>query len=278
MPWEALGLTRNDVGDVPVPAEVRAYMQRRAWGYAHDRWHKERLWDMQSEALRTRYLADGFRPFDKRAQGVTGSGLEFLAMHRHMFRELRARFPAYAELWRGWPSIPRGRESPLLPVAARADLSADALTALDRLESEAGLASFASDDELGFYIWTNRLVVADVVGPLTPPVAQNADPAAGIHDTTLHQRWGNTRSDVNLSEFSLTHENYIFWKMHGWIDERWALWRRAKGLPETDDTIEAVIEAQSAEMHESAAVKSEEVRAELEAGGHGGAGHAATGH
>ncbi|HEU4411289.1 MAG TPA: hypothetical protein VFS43_38915 [Polyangiaceae bacterium] len=272
-PWDALGLPRNAAGDVTVPAEVRDYMQRRAWGYAHDRWHKERLWDMQSEALRAQYLADGFRPFDKRAQGVRGSGLEFLAMHRHMFRELRERFPAYGELWRGWPQVPRERQSPLVPVAARTDLSADALTAIDRLESDAGLAGFATEDELGLYIWTNRYVAADAIGPLTPPVAQNADPSAGVHDTTLHQRWGNTRSDVNLAEFSLTHENYIFWKMHGWIDDRWTRWRQVKGLPETDAALEAVVAAQGAEMHESEAVKSEEVRAELEAGGHAGGGH-----
>lgn len=260
--WERYQLPVNAVGDVTVPAEVRSYMKRRAWDYAHDRWHKERLWDMQSDALRSIYLADGFKPFDKKQQGAPGSGVEFLAMHRHMFQELRSRFPRYAELWEPWERIPRERSSPLVPVDARTDLQPHAIEALDRLEDEEKLVQFSSEDELGLYIWTTRIISPE--GTLST----NPDPSAGIHDTTLHQRWANARSDVNLSEFSVTHENYIFWKMHGWIDLRWTLWRRLKGLPDTDPEMDAIISAQGREMMESEAHRSDEVRRELQVLGH----------
>jgi hypothetical protein len=255
-PWEAMNLPVNAEGDVTVPGDVRDYMQRRAWGYAHARWHQERLWDMQSDASKAQFLSQGYQPFDKIQEGANGSGLEFLAMHRHMFDEMREVFPAYSEMWKGWETIPREKTSPLSPVAARTELSVSAIAALDRLENDDTLKAIESEDALGLYIWTTRIVAAD--GTFT----QNPDASAGIHDTTLHQRWAKAKSDVNLAEFSVTHENYIFWKMHGWIDDRWTRWRLLQGLPERDAAMDAAIEAQHMEMHASQALMSPEVAAE----------------
>ncbi|MEO5730923.1 MAG: hypothetical protein ABI134_24950, partial [Byssovorax sp.] len=176
--WVTMGLPRNAAGDITIPDDVRDYMHRRAWGYAHKRWHQERLWDMQSASLKTQLLASGYQPFDKVSEGAKGSGEAFLAMHRHMFVELRAKFSRYDQLWAGWEKIPRERDSALVPVKARSELSTSTLAALDRLEDDTKLAEFASADERGLYIWTQRIV--DDASMVT----MNPDSSAGIHDTT----------------------------------------------------------------------------------------------
>ncbi len=54
-------------------------------------------------------------------------------------------------------------------------------------------------------------------------------PWVGLH-FVLHAKWarpGNTTHGVNNTNANI--DNYMFWKLHGWIDNVWEKYRRAKG-------------------------------------------------
>src|SRR5262249_33235352 len=42
-------------------------------------------------------------------------------------------------------------------------------------------------------------------------------------------------SPANLIEQAVDVKNYAFWKLHGWIDNVWDRYRKAKGLKDDDD-------------------------------------------
>lgn len=73
-------------------------------------------------------------------------------------------------------------------------------------------------------------------------------PWVGLH-FVLHAKWarpGNTAHGVNNTEANI--DNYMFWKLHGWIDNVWEKYRRAKGLTPDDPKLQADLAAQCQEM------------------------------
>jgi hypothetical protein len=76
----------------------------------------------------------------------------------------------------------------------------------------------------------------------------NDKPFVGLH-FVLHAKWarpGNTRHGVNNTESNI--DNYMFWKLHGWIDNVWERYRRAKGLLPTDQKLQDDLTAHCREM------------------------------
>ena len=93
---------------------------------------------------------------------------------------------------------------------------------------------------LGFWLQCN------VGQKLTAPT--NNLPFVGLH-FLLHAKWaraGNTTHGVNNTSSNI--DNYMFWKLHGWIDNVWEKYRVAKGLKPTDAKYKADLAAQCREM------------------------------
>ena len=71
---------------------------------------------------------------------------------------------------------------------------------------------FATDGDLGKYIQCG--------------VASSG--ASSIHGA-LHFKWVVNDSPYSLGSQPVNIQNYMFWKLHGWIDEIWERYRVAKG-------------------------------------------------
>ena len=237
-----------------MPVDVMDWMNARNWGDHHLSWHTARQWDLLGASDRAWAEEQGWSRAD-RQEGAPGNGFDFLLMHRAMIQLLRETFPAHAALLAGWaqpPTDPNSARDPMPPNNPTPRVfSANMQTAVANLQSAAGLAVFASDDELGLYIETPRRPTADDV------LARSPDPSTGIHNY-LHNRFSDSTSDVNLGNPELNLANERFWRLHGWIDARWTAFREAKGLSDTDPAYVAALQAEKTHL------------ATMGMGGHGG--------
>jgi hypothetical protein len=214
--------------DIPMPDEVILWMATKGWGDHHTRWHTERTWDLISPEERAAAEALGWSRYPMQ-EGEEGNGLDFLAMHRVMIGALKKEFPSHAALFAGWatPPIDPFQAGEELPGMNRAPFSPLMVIAIARVSRDRELARFAGDDEFGRFIQTS-------LSP-TPkdPRQRSSDLSAGIHNY-LHNRWLLADSPVNLGDFQVNINNTRFWRLHGWIDNRWQQYRDLTGRQETD--------------------------------------------
>lgn len=216
-----------------MPDEIRAYLAEHMWSRMHLDFHVARMWDVLGPDTQAWAREQGIARW-KLQEGQPTTGLEFLAMHRLMIEELRAKFPQHAALFDGWEKPPTGRDAESLPPNAGA-FRPEMIAAIDRLHD--GLATFESDDELALFLQTSRR--PDLEGGRDP------DRSAGIHNY-LHNRWMDPASPINVGDPSLNLQNRVFWNIHGWVDARWTAYRAAKGLDDETDAVyrEAMADAQ----------------------------------
>jgi hypothetical protein len=71
---------------------------------------------------------------------------------------------------------------------------------------------------------------------------------SGLHGA-LHAQWSVNGSPANLIQQSVDVKNYAFWKLHGWIDDVWERYRKAKGLAEGDPAYQELLTEQCMEMY-----------------------------
>ncbi|MDB4938671.1 MAG: hypothetical protein JWP87_5643 [Labilithrix sp.] len=222
--------------DRTLPDAIVQFERQLKWGCAHREWHESRQWDYiandPKQADRYTYAKMmGWKAAD-RQEGVLGSGLDFLAMHRAMVVTLRDRFPEQAHLFEGWAAVPiASTAADPLPATgpdggAPTPFYVGMKQAITRVETDP--ASFATDDELGLFIETRHRP--------TPgkPFDQTQDLTTGLH-AFIHSRFDDLRSPIHMELFSRNIENETFFRFHGWIDRIWTQWRTAHGLDDAKD-------------------------------------------
>ena len=214
--------------DTQIPDEIIEWMKIRDWGTHHERWHIERNWDLQTQEELSKAVQVGWSRYPIQ-EGEEGNGLDFLAMHRVMIRQLRAEFPAHKALFDGWDTPPTdpflsGEE---LPNKNRTPFSPLMITAILRLSRDQEIVKFVGDDELGRYLQTSA-------SP-TPkePSRRSSDLTAGMHNY-LHNRWTLKSSPIDLGMPYVHIYNQRFWRLHGWIDKQWEKYRILTGRTEED--------------------------------------------
>jgi hypothetical protein len=237
--------------DLLVPQIVLDWMVENEFESSHDGWHLVRKWDQS--CLQSNASASGCRAAKRlqdqgleRApiqQGGPGDGLAFMAMHRHMIHMLKEIFPKHGALFDGFTKVPRTQDDPQnFATWKRVSWSSDNIKGFDILENiEKNLSMFPTEDDLGNYIentyrWT----------PQTPMEPTN-QPGSGLHGA-LHSQWAVSGSPGNLIEQAVDVRNFLFWKLHGWIDNVWERYRVAKGLAATDPDYVKVMREQCDEM------------------------------
>src|SRR5258705_7274781 len=221
--------------------EIIDWMNARHWGMHHVIWHLTRIWDLIDPQARAWVQQNGGSRAN-RQEGEAGNGLDFLAMHRVMLRQLKQQFPGSVNLFNGWPQPPTNPDDPTDPVPDNhtpRPFSENMATAVTRLQNN--IPGFQSDDELGSYIETRlRPVPGD-------PRNQSTDPTTGIHNY-LHNRFSDTTSAIDMGSPMVNLQNQRFWRLHGWIDNRWSAFRTAKNLSENEPAYQQALAAAAHHM------------------------------
>jgi hypothetical protein len=235
--WKA---TNGDI-DLVLPKGVLDWMGERLWEKSHDAWHNVRRCksggfpgipggtDTTTICMRTELIPEHQECADAE------DGYAFLVMHRHMMRALRQAFPQHNKLFEGFPKFPfnatdvpeewRGRwgtgwSSSIKSVA----------TTLEDIENQHG--RFPTEGDLGKYIQCGT----------------SSSGASSIHGA-MHFKWVVNSSPYSLGKQAVNIDNYMFWKLHGWIDTIWERYRVAKGqAPDEAKLTQALID-QCHEMH-----------------------------
>jgi hypothetical protein len=172
--------------------------------------------------------------------GGPQDGYEFLVVHRHMINVLRQAFPAHPEMFAGFPKFPVDAQD--VPEQWRGRFGTgwspqiiEVATMLDNVENE--LERFPTEGELGAFMQCGMMTSG----------------ASSVHGA-MHFKWVVNGSPYMLGDSTANLGNYMFWKLHGWIDNVWTRYRAAKGLKEDDPKHVAALVGQCREMHELGAM------------------------
>lgn len=243
----AAEFTKNGQIDLTVQPEVLAWMEEQEWQAAHFEWHSIRRCSADGPGgLGGMSRVDICNssvpvPSDQECK-TTGDGFQFLAMHRHMIQSLKQLWPKHSEQFEGFDKFPTTAEE--LPQQWREDFGPWSATTLanakiaDEIDKPENLSRFP--DEGAFGMWLQCFA-----GQAIPGISEKA---SGLHGD-LHFKWvRSNNTDHGLGNQFTNVDNYMFWKLHGWIDKVWEKYRVAKGLSPTDQKLKDAVAAQCYEM------------------------------
>jgi hypothetical protein len=232
--------------DTTLQPEVLQWMTANVWQAAHVEWHAIRGCAVPGGGGLSKVNICSFKqlvPKDQNCQ-TAGDGYQFLVFHRHMIQALKQLWPKHTEQFTGFSKFPTSAaDVPPQWRSAWKDWDPEILAAGkvgDEIDKPENLAKFPDEGVLGFWLQCN------VGQKLTNP--PNTMPFVGLH-FVLHAKWarpGNTTHGVNNTSSNI--DNYMFWKLHGWIDNVWEKYRRAKGMLPTDQKLHDDLVAQCREM------------------------------
>jgi hypothetical protein len=214
-------------------------MSERLWDEGHDAWHIVRTCRSLGALNPLCWRSDLIAPNDTCANAR--DGYEFLVAHRHMIQSLKQAFPQHADLFAAFPHFPYNATD--VPVQWRdrfgTGWSQTILSAAQTLENiENNLGQFSTEGDLGMFMQCG---------------AGFGGPGNGVHGA-LHFKWNIGNSPHALGNQKINLKNYMFWKLHGWIDTIWERYRVAKGMGPDDATLQQDRVAQCEEMHGLAAI------------------------
>ena len=216
--------------DTILQPEVLQWMADNKWTGAHVLWHAVRGCADGSAAGLLNPL--GYKdickdypvliPTDQNCK-TAGDGYQFLLFHRHMLQALKQLWPQHAADFAGFPTWPKTKaDLPDVWNTADPQWSQQILAAADIGDNiEQNLDKFPDEGTLGFWLQC----------PNGSKLASAANlPYVGLH-FDLHNQWSRgSASEHGLNNGQVNITNYMFWKLHGWIDNVWEKYRVAKGL------------------------------------------------
>jgi hypothetical protein len=256
--------------DLFLPGEISDWMTKRLWQKGHNGWHIVRqcrrggFGDGSSDGGIPPIFGDGGFPpgfdggFPTGPGGIGGpsrtalcartellaehaecadaeDGYQFLVAHRHMIEGLKQAFPRNVSMFDAFPHFPFDAAD--VPPQWRdrfgtgwAAQILDDARLMEDIENH--LSEFPTEGDLGKFIQC---------GPM-------ANGAAGLHGA-LHGKWSVASSPHLLGDQSANLENYMFWKLHGWIDLVWERYRVARGLTPDEPKLKQAMTQQCLEMH-----------------------------
>lgn len=228
--------TSQKQDDTTLQPEVLKWMTDNKWTGAHVIWHAVRgckdgtagglLGPLGlSTSLCTQHPE--LVPADQNCK-TAGDGYQFLLFHRHMLQSLKQLWPKHAADFAGFAKFPTTKADLMAPwnaadpnwganktqILAAADIG-------DNIDKPDNLAKFPTEGALGHWLQCN-------VGAKALPDSPN-EPYIGLH-FNLHDQWARTGSSHGLNDGQVNVTNYMFWKLHGWIDNVWEKYRIAKGI------------------------------------------------
>ena len=240
-----------------IPQPIVLLMASREWRMHHYIWHSVRnLWLFFNDAQRQTIRDLGWEPPRPATRPAPGnrrdpildnlSGEDFLYMHRKMIAIVNAQLaqvadPSYPRV-QGWPQIPRPADVdyPVPPAWLSGNAGLD--TYLQNVKSDAFFAAqflpWEQDytDPVKLAGWTlgefgsrleftihNQLHMRFCAEPVTTGIRPDLDPT---HPDTIDIRWDVPTYDW-LGDTYSSHVNSVFWRLHGWVDDRIEAWKQA---------------------------------------------------
>ncbi|HET7544944.1 MAG TPA: hypothetical protein VFK05_33995 [Polyangiaceae bacterium] len=232
--------TKSNQIDLTVQPEVLAWFKARVWEQAHFQWHNIRR--CTSGAATNAAEGGGVNPCKTNPELIPanqenkgpGDGLEFLAMHRHMIQSLKQLWPKHTEQFEGWDHFPTKASD--VPKQWQADWSA-------WMSNIADAGAKADDPASNMSMWKTE-----------GDFGQWIQSTSGLHGA-LHFKWVRTNnSEHGLGNQYANIDNYMFWKMHGWIDKVWDRYRAAQNKKPTDQDIKDAVLQQCRQMDQLAII------------------------
>jgi hypothetical protein len=240
----------NGAIDLVLPKAVVTWMEEGLWEKSHDAWHNIRRCSSGLGGFGGGGFIGGLFgggagggvnvcaqtamvPADQECENAA-DGYAFLVMHRHMMQGLRQAFPTHADLFKGFTKFPRQAADVPAQWQARwsSGWSAQITQVANVLEGiEQNLSQFATEGDLGRYIQCG-----------------GSGGASSIHGA-LHFKWVVAESPHSLGDQTVNIDNFMFWKLHGWIDDIWERYRVAKGLKPDEAKLTQALYGQCMEMH-----------------------------
>ena len=238
------GPTEFDAGggvkNATVHPTVYEYMYENGWQDAHVLWHNVRACGGFGETPRPD-LPNACQDPLFQAEETTCSGhqdgLEFLAGHRLMLEQLKQLWPDHAEQFSGWDKFPSRNDYPEVLRPYFRDWNNSQLTSAEMGDNiDSYLNRFATEGELGTWLQCG-----------------GAPGSTGFNFNNLHIDLHSNGSPGMGVEHSVNNNNqnldaYLFWKLHGWIDNVWENYRQAKGKTRDDEDYKAEMLRQCREM------------------------------
>lgn len=223
--------------DTILQPEVLQWMDDNKWPGAHVIWHGVRgCMDGTASGLLgplgyPNICKDypSIVPTDQNCK-TTGDGYQFLLFHRHMLQSLKQLWPKHSADFDGFPEFPKTKaDLPDVWNTADPKWTAQILAAADIFDNIAQhLDMYPSEGALGFALQCPSGT------PVVSGAAGSSPSYIGIH-FDLHNQWSRgATSPHGLNNGQVNVTNYMFWKLHGWIDNVWEKYRVAKGI--TTDT------------------------------------------
>lgn len=236
----------NNQVDLSVDPNVYNYMYENGWQDAHVLWHQARTCGGFGGATGINGLpsACNFRellPTQNDCQGDV-NGMDFFSGHRLMMEQLQQLWPDHKQQFTGWNRFPRTVNDypPELRPYFRA-WSQQILQAVDIADNiENNLSRFPTEGALG--TWISCAIMPGATGAPDFSVSRNLH--FGLHNNgvpTSNQKHAVNNNNVNIDAF-------LFWKLHGWIDNVWERYRIAKGKTRADADYKAEMLQQCREM------------------------------
>ncbi|MBI4962568.1 MAG: Tat pathway signal protein [Desulfomonile tiedjei] len=241
-----------------IPQYIVAMMAERAWRMQHYLWHEVRnSWLFYDEPTRQalRNLEwEPPRPARRPRQDGSpevvldnNSGEDFLYMHREMIKAVNERLagdPQYPRV-EGWTQVPRpaDQDYPVPPAWDTGDagfntylqrVKSDATFQTDFLAWEArytdeaqlrqmSLGEFGARIEFTIH---NQMHMRWCAEPAATGIKPDPDPA---NPNAIDLQWDDPAYDW-LGDTYSSHVNSIFWKLHGWVDDRINDWAAANNV------------------------------------------------
>jgi len=148
-----------------------------------------------------------------------------------MLRGFKQAFPTHTELFAGFSQFPFAAKD--VPEAWRDRFgngwSAQIRTTAETLENiEDNLAMFPTEGDLGRFIQCGGM-------------GQVGGGGGGSVHAAMHFKWSVTGSPHALGDQVVDLGNYMFWKLHGWIDGVWERYRIAKGIAPDDANLKQAL-------------------------------------
>jgi hypothetical protein len=221
--------------DLVLPKPVLGWMGDRLWEVSHDAWHNVRRCKGGGAPPTSTAICSHKELIPAHQECADAEdGYEFLVTHRHMLMQLKQAFPQHADLFAGFPHFPFNATD--VPEQWRGrwgtGWSQQIIATAQTLEAiENNLAQFPTEGDLGKYIQCGGMATG----------------ASSIHGA-LHFKWVVNSSPYSLGKQTVNIDNYMFWKLHGWIDEIWERYRVAKGLTPGEPKLMDALMEQCREM------------------------------